>query len=417
MTNKKATQRALLCSVFSMILCCVMLLGTTYAWFTDSASSGINKIVSGNLYLVLETSTDLQAWAEVNESTKLFDDNALYEPGYTQVAYLRVRNAGSLAFDYKLSTNVVNETAGVNINGEEFNLSDYLKAGVITLAGENPQPYASRDEARAAADANAVTLKTFATADTQLLPGETSNPMAIVIYMPEAVSNDANHNGINQPSIQLGINAVAKQSMKEEDSFGNTYDESATYPVVSAEEFTAAIDAITTSGTILLGNNITLIDKPIAIASGKNITIDTSNYTIKSIWTPASVSSAFNVAQNATLTLAGNGSVEAYAENPDVTWQYGYPAYANNAITNRGTLIIDGATVAVTTDKVGENGELGASYCIDTYAGSKLEVKSGAIINNNNIWFEIFIFINGHCSIRNNYNFITNGNFSGRSPI
>lgn len=91
-----------------------------------------------------------------------------------------------------------------------------------------------------------------------------------------------------------------------------------------------------------------------------------------------------------TLSLVGSGTIEAYAENPDVTWDAGFPGYANNAITNKGTLIVDGATVKVTTDKVGVSGHLGASYCIDNYAGSKLEVKSGNIINPQNIAIRLF---------------------------
>ena len=92
---------------------------------------------------------------------------------------------------------------------------------------------------------------------------------------------------------------------------------------------------------------------------------------------------------NSVLTLKGKGSIEAYAENPDVTWTAGFPGYANNAISNYGTLVIDGATVKVTTDKV-ENGHRGASYCVDCYAGSKLQVKSGSIVNAQNIAVRIF---------------------------
>ena len=176
----------------------------------------------------------------------------------------------------------------------------------------------------------------------------------------------------------------------ENDSNGNTYDAGAVYPVVTATEFQNALDAIATKGTIVLGDNISLIDTPITIANGKDITIDTSNYTIKSTWTQATSSAAFNVKPNSVLTLKGNGSIEAYAENPDVTWAAGFPGYANNAISNHGTLVIDGATVKVTTDKVGENGKLGASYCVDCYAGSKLQVKSGSIVNAQNIAVRIF---------------------------
>ena len=97
MNNKKATKRALLTSVMALVMCVVMLVGTTFAWFTDTASTGVNKIQSGNLDVKLMYSTDMQTWKEATDQTKLFDDNALWEPGYTQVVYLKVVNAGNLA--------------------------------------------------------------------------------------------------------------------------------------------------------------------------------------------------------------------------------------------------------------------------------------------------------------------------------
>ena len=54
MTNSKTTRRALVLSVLSLLLCCSMLVGTTFAWFTDSVTSGKNKIVAGNLDIELD---------------------------------------------------------------------------------------------------------------------------------------------------------------------------------------------------------------------------------------------------------------------------------------------------------------------------------------------------------------------------
>ena len=54
MTNRKSTKRALLGSVMAMVLCLAMLIGATFAWFTDTASTGVNKIQAGNLDVVLE---------------------------------------------------------------------------------------------------------------------------------------------------------------------------------------------------------------------------------------------------------------------------------------------------------------------------------------------------------------------------
>ena len=77
MNTKKATKRALLTSVMALVMCVVMLVGTTFAWFTDTASTGVNKIVAGNLKVDLEYAKAWDeegapiAWENVTEDTKL----------------------------------------------------------------------------------------------------------------------------------------------------------------------------------------------------------------------------------------------------------------------------------------------------------------------------------------------------------
>ena len=125
MTTAKATQRALISSILALFLCFTMLLGTTYAWFTDSVISKNNVIHSGTLNVALEYKQNWSdEWATVDENTKIFKDGVLYEPGYTEVVYLRVSNAGTLALKYLLSLHIANEGGSVNVCGEEFKLSD-----------------------------------------------------------------------------------------------------------------------------------------------------------------------------------------------------------------------------------------------------------------------------------------------------
>ena len=134
MTNK-TTKRALLASIVSLVLCFSMLLGTTYAWFTDSASSVNNVIKSGNLDVVLEVGT-LNAggasanpndwtWTALDLSQPIIELEDV-EPGYVATKAIRIRNNGSLAFKYQLSTAIVSETTVANIEGGTFKLSDYL---------------------------------------------------------------------------------------------------------------------------------------------------------------------------------------------------------------------------------------------------------------------------------------------------
>ena len=145
MTNTKSTKRALLASVMALLLCFSMLLSTTFAWFTDTVTSGNNTIVAGNLDIELEYHNGTE-WKTVNGATDLFED-VLWEPGHTDVGYLRLKNIGSLALKYELAINIVSETPGINMAGEEFLLSDYIYMGVEE--GQVPS-FASRSAAQSA---------------------------------------------------------------------------------------------------------------------------------------------------------------------------------------------------------------------------------------------------------------------------
>jgi len=224
MTNKRTTKRALLFSVLSMLLCVSMLMGTTFAWFTDSVSSVNNIIKSGNLdielYYQVEGQTD---WTKVGDNTNIFTDS-LWEPGHTEVVKLKVVNEGTLALKYQLGVNIYSETGSVNVYGKEFKLSDYIKYGVV--AGE--QDY-TRDAAVAAVDATATKLNVTYGTDGNLLAGKEA-VMTMVVYMPTTVDNNANYaKGEAVPEIKLGLNLFATQYTFEEDSFGIDYDKDAVY--------------------------------------------------------------------------------------------------------------------------------------------------------------------------------------------
>lgn len=223
MTKQKSTKKTLLTSVLSLVVCMAMLIGTTFAWFTDSVTSNNNIIKSGNLDAELYWSTDASNWEKVVETTNVFDQNALWEPGHTEVIYLKVVNEGSLALKYQLGVNVVSETLGTNIDGEIFKLSNYIKYGVI----ETEQTFESREAARAAVSDAKVISAGFSKGAT-LENKNDADVMSMVVYMPENVGNEANHKtGTTAPEIKIGINLVATQFTYENDSFGNDYDKDA----------------------------------------------------------------------------------------------------------------------------------------------------------------------------------------------
>ena len=109
MEKSKLTKKSLLLSILSLLVCITMLIGATFAWFTDSITAGKNKIVSGNLDVELYVK-NADKYVAVDEKTSLFDEKARWEPGATQVVYLKVKNAGTLALKYKFAVDVIKET-------------------------------------------------------------------------------------------------------------------------------------------------------------------------------------------------------------------------------------------------------------------------------------------------------------------
>ena len=245
MNTKKATKRALLTSVMALVMCVVMLVGTTFAWFTDTASTGVNKIQAGNLDVKLMYSTDMVNWKEATEQTKLFSDNALWEPGYTQVVYLKVVNAGNLALKYEagFSKNYTSNR-GKNVNGDWYRVDNYLKIGTA----ETTTKFENREAVWSAIAATEKTLaKDVMLTDgwITLKAGESSKPFAVAIYMPTSVGNEANASRLRPSSVSgLGIEVRATQATVENDSFGTDYDANAA-TVLKRVEYTDGEHTVT----------------------------------------------------------------------------------------------------------------------------------------------------------------------------
>lgn len=226
MTNAKSLKRALLTSIIALIVCFTMLIGSTFAWFTDSTSSKNNIIVAGNLDVELYWSKTAAegSWQKVDENTNVFDDS-LWEPGKTEVVYLKVVNEGTLSLKYNFGVSIFSETAGTNVDGEEFNLSDYILYGVTEL--EQPVAYANRADALAVVAGDATELNVNYSKSGKLLNKGDVSYVAMVVFMPSTVGNVANYRGATAPKIELGIDLFATQQMNEQDSFGNDYDKGA----------------------------------------------------------------------------------------------------------------------------------------------------------------------------------------------
>ena len=219
MTNRKSTKRALLGSVMAMVLCLAMLVGATFAWFTDTASTGVNKIQAGNLDVQLQYAT---AWDENGNATSWADaqgrqlefkkaagaenEAVLWEPGCTYaLPELRVVNKGNLALKYKVAITGINGSAKLNdvidwtINDADINLTEM-----------------------------------------QLKAGEEGAAFTIKGHMQESAGNDY----MNESIDGIAITVVATQNTVESDSFNNTYDANATYPVVAVGDVNTDGDTV-----------------------------------------------------------------------------------------------------------------------------------------------------------------------------
>ena len=266
MISSKSTKRALITSALAILMCVAMLIGTTFAWFTDTASTGVNKIQAGNLDVELEyKNSDTTGFTKADKNTKVFKEGALWEPGHVEYVVLKVSNAGSLALKYKLGINIANEVGSTNVYNKEFKLSDYIRFAV--LDGDKTEGSVDRD-ALVAAATDSKLIKEGYTAENHLMATGTDNSqkvVTLVVWMPTTVGNEANHKkDATAPSIDLGISVVATQDTVESDSFGTQYDKDATYPVIVSNQ-QQANDAIT---------NATDKKVNISIASGQTITLD-----------------------------------------------------------------------------------------------------------------------------------------------
>lgn len=215
MTNNKSTKRALVSSVMALFLCFAMLLGTTYAWFTDVAVSENNKITAGTLDVDLYQWTDTTTKTEITESAEpVFDANIKWEPGYTNVVYLSIKNNGSLALKYRVAVKVTDVSTHNLADVMEYVLTSGAEYGEVTSWAGNGDKFE-----------NAPGMNEITAEDIELLPGE-EDFFALSIHMLEEAENK-----YMGETIAFDIRVIAGQATVESNSFGDdTYDAFANYP-------------------------------------------------------------------------------------------------------------------------------------------------------------------------------------------
>lgn len=206
--NKSVTKAAFAFSVCLMILWGLLGTGTTLAWFVDTTEPVKNTFYVGELDVKV-TYKDGNDYFELTSTTNVFDDSALYEPGYVQVVLLQIENMGDIAFDYTAAVTVNDYTTAVNVYGQRFNLVPHLNYGVVFADTE--AEVIEKVDSRLEAYAIASTPLSAYTSDVDTLEINESKFMALVVSMPTDVGNEANYRGNDIPTVKLGINVKASQ--------------------------------------------------------------------------------------------------------------------------------------------------------------------------------------------------------------
>ena len=249
--NQKATKRALLTSVMALVMCVVMLVGTTFAWFTDTASTAVNKIQAGTLNVALEM-YDGTTWVDAEGKTLQFKVNGqipaegtqiLWEPGCTyELPAVKVVNKGNLALKYTISLNGVQGNAKL-LEAIKFTVKvDGTETALDQLNGT-------------------------------LLANRESAPIVISGHMKEEAGNE--YQGLSIEGIAITVNATQLDS--EYDSFNNTYDQDAVLPVKANAVGNLTVTNTSTQNNAVVNVAQTLSDGVMSVTYPGGVKLNTTN--------------------------------------------------------------------------------------------------------------------------------------------
>ena len=385
MNNKRATKRALLTSVMALVMCVVMLVGTTFAWFTDTASTGVNKIVAGNLKvdIVNEAGT-----ASIKNSGLEFvsADNVtkgeaiLWEPGCRYLTEgFRIKNDGNLALKWKAEINKDNivdgKVEGSTIAKDGKSLLDVIDFYVVTKAADGTE--------------TAVAIKDFIG---NLAKGEKSGVYYIKGVMQTTAGND--YQDLTLDGITITV--YATQLTAEFDSFDNQYDKDAKYTEVIAagkkfegkatlstgitatDPNAIAVKAIGTDADVTIldgtfdggsgGNNIC-----VAAANGAKVTIKGGTFTVGG--------DANGIGNSVIYSQGGDITIEGGFFYTDCSYEGKYYVL-NQSNGNPGTITVKGGTFVNYDPSTGDD-NLGGNFVAEGYSVIRENKANG------DVWYTV----------------------------
>ena len=319
----KSKKSALLLSFTSLLLCFAMLAGSTFAWFTDTATTGVNKIVAGKLdvELLMYNGTEYANISKEpapifgSETSTVAQNNnldTLWEPGKTQVAYLAIKNEGNLDLKYQVALNVTNLADGKDL----YQVMQYAIAPDVMGGSAPPAWTAGKSVTPGAQIVSGTNTVDAAPAGVKLLHGST-HYFALLVHMDGDAGNTY-QNG----KVEFDLKVYATQLNSESDSFNNEYDKNAEYDkgdappadakfVTTEAELKEAIKE--DEAYIVLQNDIELTS---ALAVAKAITLDLNGKTLNAI------GSSYNAKNTIKLNSGADLTVKDSAEGGTITNSY-----------------------------------------------------------------------------------------------
>lgn len=213
MKVKNYKKIALALSLCMLILWGVLGAGASLAWFTDTSPEINNIFHFADLDVVVSHRLTDGSWEDLDDKTKVFNEEALYEPGYVQVVYLKVENKGTVPFLFDTAVNVNGCIEAENAFGQRFMLQEHLRFGLVTADTEETMKNQVAD--RKAAEAIATEpLKNYDPDGSFRLEPKGIKYITLIVRMPQEVNNIANYRGDTVPEVELGVTVRAEQLKK-----------------------------------------------------------------------------------------------------------------------------------------------------------------------------------------------------------
>ena len=272
MAKKNHAKKALISSLLALFICFTMLIGTTFAWFTDSAVSANNVIKSGNLDVEMSWKEKLADVEWKDASTGAIFNYDLWEPGYTEVRHIKIENKGTLALKYQFK---------IVANGEVSELADVIDVYYVDPAVEVTNRSMLTDTYKLGTLTEAL-ASLGQTATGELVPAteagngyNSEETITIALKMQESAGNEYQNLEIGT---DFAVQLVATQYTYEEDSFDDQYDAAADFPVLvsTAAELKSALE---NGGNVVLAEDI-ILEERLEVAENEEVYLNMNGKTL-----------------------------------------------------------------------------------------------------------------------------------------